>query len=359
MNPHLFVDISSHGFGHLAQTAPVLAELRRRLPNLHLTVRCGLAKRQLLTRIAEPFTHIREMSDVGFIQHDAVRIDHDATRAAYEALHIDWADRVAQEADFLRRLQPNLVLSNVAYLPLAGARQAGIPAFAMSSLCWLPLARHFYGQATWAGPMLMQMAEAYGSATGFIAFRPSIPLEITTPVHEAGTVARVAAEESRARVRASLDMGTEDRLVLVAMGGYGLNLPIDDWPERPGLHYLLSANWDVSHPSALTFTEGEYDFTELLRASDAILTKPGYGTMTEAACNGTPLLYLRRDDWPEQDYLIDWLQQAGGCREVAWEGLRNGRWLHDLDALLAEPVKPPAPTMGAAEAAELLLAYLQ
>jgi hypothetical protein len=44
---------------------------------------------------------------------------------------------------------------------------------------------------------------------------------------------------------------------------------------------------------------------------------------------------------------------------VAWEGLRNGRWLHDLDALLAEPVKPPAPTMGAAEAAELLLAYLQ
>jgi hypothetical protein len=31
--PHLFVDISAHGFGHLAQVAPVLNALGRRLPN--------------------------------------------------------------------------------------------------------------------------------------------------------------------------------------------------------------------------------------------------------------------------------------------------------------------------------------
>ena len=39
---HLFVDISSHGFGHLAQVAPILTALRAQLPALQLTIRCGL-----------------------------------------------------------------------------------------------------------------------------------------------------------------------------------------------------------------------------------------------------------------------------------------------------------------------------
>ena len=36
--PHLFVSLTAHGYGHLAQVAPVVAELTRRLPGLRLTV---------------------------------------------------------------------------------------------------------------------------------------------------------------------------------------------------------------------------------------------------------------------------------------------------------------------------------
>ena len=39
----------------------------------------------------------------------------------------------------LRRLAPDLVLTDVAYLPLAGAAQAGIPALSMCSLTWADL----------------------------------------------------------------------------------------------------------------------------------------------------------------------------------------------------------------------------
>ena len=42
---HLFVDISSHGFGHLAITAPVLNALGKLQPDLQLTVRSGLPAR--------------------------------------------------------------------------------------------------------------------------------------------------------------------------------------------------------------------------------------------------------------------------------------------------------------------------
>jgi len=37
--PHLLVDISSHGYGHVSQTSAVVNELVRLMPQLRVTVR--------------------------------------------------------------------------------------------------------------------------------------------------------------------------------------------------------------------------------------------------------------------------------------------------------------------------------
>ena len=131
MELRLFVDISSHGFGHLAQAAPILNELARLRPELRLTVRSGLSGDKLQTRLHCNFEHIHGSSDFGFVMLDAVRIDFAATANAYRAQHANWTQRVADEATLLKRLKPDLVLTDVAYLPLAGAAQAGIPSLSM------------------------------------------------------------------------------------------------------------------------------------------------------------------------------------------------------------------------------------
>lgn len=358
MVSHLFVDISSHGFGHLGQTAPVLAALRKRLPGLHLTVRCGLARRQLLTRIDAPFNHIRASSDTGFIQHDALHIDHSATREAYELAHAEWPEKLEQETGFLLRLRPDLVLSDVAYLPLAGAARAGIPALAMSSLNWLDVARHYYGHAAWAQPILGQMAEAYASARGFIALTPSMSGHggmLPLPV---GPVACLTTAEAGQSLRASMSIAPAQKAVLVALGGFSMDLPVDAWPERDDLVYLLPESWDCSRHNVRYYSPVDHAFTALLQGADAVLTKPGYGTFVEAACAGKPVLYLPREDWPEQPALIDWLQTAGRCRAVTLDALAGDAWLDALWDLLSLPARVPVTPTGIDEAVDLLLPYL-
>jgi hypothetical protein len=48
---HLFVSLTAHGYGHLAQVAPVVADLVRRMPDLRLTLQGdldpGLARSRL------------------------------------------------------------------------------------------------------------------------------------------------------------------------------------------------------------------------------------------------------------------------------------------------------------------------
>ena len=92
-------------------------------------------------------------------------------------------------------------------------------------------------------------------------------------------------------------------------------------------------------------------FTDVLCSVDAVLTKPGYGTFTEAACNGVPVLYLRRDDWPEQDCLIDWLHQNALCAEISATELASGRLDGKLETLWQQvSITPPKPE-GALDAA--------
>jgi UDP-N-acetylglucosamine:LPS N-acetylglucosamine transferase len=95
-----------------------------------------------------------------------------------------------------------------------------------------------------------------------------------------------------------------------------------------------------------------------MTAADAVLTKPGYGTFVEAACNGTPVIYVPRGDWPEETPLVTWLQQHLATIAVDRKQAIRGDFSDLLDRLWQQPrPNPPEPT-GIAEAADLIVAYL-
>jgi UDP-N-acetylglucosamine:LPS N-acetylglucosamine transferase len=105
------------------------------------------------------------------------------------------------------------------------------------------------------------------------------------------------------------------------------------------------------------FESLDFPFADLLRSVDAVVTKPGYGTFTEATCNGAAVIYQRRDDWPEQDCLIEWLHQHARCAEVTAADLMAGNLGPALESCLQRAV-PPAPTFDGAEMAARHLATL-
>lgn len=349
---HLFVDISAHGLGHLAISAPVIAALARHHPRLRLTIRSGLPQATLARRIREPFAHIAAASDFGFVMLDATQVDLAASAAAYRTAHADWRRRVADEAALLERLAPDLVFSNVSYLPLAGAAEAGIPAAALCSLNWAELFAHFFAGEAWAAKIHGEMLAAYRSASVFLRTTPAMAMDELGNCEEIGIIA--ARGE-----RHELGGGGHARHVLVAMGGIRHRLPVEDWPRVPGLRWLVPRDWHCRHPDAVALESFGLGFTDLLASVDAVLGKPGYGTFSEAVCNAVPVLYQRRADWPEQQCLIDFLHAQGRGREIPAALLATGRLADELDALLATPPRTQPPACGADAAARRLLALLR
>jgi len=344
---HLFVDISSHGLGHLAQTAPVLNALRAAEPRLRLTIRSGLARERLARRIDGDFEHIHEASDFGFVMSNALDVDLPASAERYREFHANWPARVRRESETLTAIAPDAVLSDVAYLPLAGAAAAGIPAMALCSLNWADLPFHYFQHEAWLGPVHKQILSAYRSARSFLRTTPGMPMLDLQNVVAIGPIA-AAPGLRRAEVARRLALPEDRRWVLIALGGFDFPLPVDNWPRRNDVLWL--------RPEAIA--HGDVPFNDLLASADAVVTKPGYGTFVEAAVHGVPLLYLRRPDWPEEPCLIDWLHGHARAAEISRAQAMRGDLLPALDALWALPAPPPPAATGIAQTVSVLRSHM-
>ncbi len=355
--PHLVVSISGHGFGHVAQTAPILNLLHQRMPQLRITVRSTVPLFHLRARIQAPFTHLSSEGDIGMVMSSALDIRIEDSRAAYRAFHSDWDARVADEARLLRDLGADMVFSNVGYLPLAGAQQRGIPNAALCSLNWFDIYRCYFGDDAIAA----QIQACYANADAFLRATPGMAMSNLPNLIPVAPIAAVGTNR-RAELRQRLKLSSDEKLVLVSMGGISGRLPIERWPRIAGVRWLVQSDWQVDHPDAIVletlqtknFCPGtRMSFSDLLASSDALICKPGYGSFAEAACSGVPVLYVSRD-WPEAPPLIEWLQQHCRCREVSRQALEQGRIAGELESLWSAP--PPKPVMptGAHQVAEWL-----
>ena len=351
---HLVVSISGHGFGHVAQTAPILNRLHQHMPQLRLTVRTAAPLAHLRSRIHVPFAHLPSEGDIGMMMSSAVDVCVEDSRSAYRAFHADWETRVADESRLLRELKADFVFSNVGYLPLAGAQRAGIPDAALCSLNWFDIYRHYCGD----GEIAAQIHACYANAAAFLRATPGMAMEYLPNLVPVAPIA-AAGNDRRDELDRHLRLSKEEKLVLVSMGGIASRLPMERWPRIEGVRWLVQDSWQVEHPDAIVIESLPVNFSDLLASCDTLICKPGYGSFVEAACSGTPVLYVNRADWPESPALIEWLQQHGLCREVSRNALEQGNFAGELEEICNAPRPKPVIPEGAAQVADWMAERLK
>ncbi|MFA6970525.1 MAG: hypothetical protein WC208_03895 [Gallionella sp.] len=349
MHTHLVASISGHGFGHVAQTAPILNLLHKYMPQLRITVRSSAPAQHLRSRIHAPFTHLQSEGDIGMAMSSALEVDIEKSRAAYRSFHADWDIRVAEEAATLQALQADMVFSNVGYLPLAGAQRAGIPNVALCSLNWSDIYRHYCGDDL----ITRQIQSSYANADAFLRATPGMAMDDLANLIPVAPIAAIG-NNRRDELNHHLKLSKDEKLVLVSMGGIASRLPIENWARIDGVRYLVQASWQARHPDTIVFDALPMNFSDLLASSDALLCKPGYGSFVEAAGSAVPVLYVGRPDWPESPALIKWLQQNGICREVSHNALERGAFAETFEEIGREPRTIPVATTGTEQVADYL-----
>lgn len=357
MTFRLLVALSPHGFGHAAMSAPILNEIKRQKPEIDLILYSNLPFALLKSRINYDFEYIEGIDDFGLKMVSATEIDLDATAQAYSLRHLDWDNRLQAEAQRLKSARPDFLLANVPYLSLAAAKRIGLPAIAFSSLNWFDLYATYFGDRPEAPAVMAGILESYAGASHFLKIAPCLPMDAlaqVTELVELGPSARIGRQDPRG-LRKRYGLETVPHLGIIAYGGVGKRLPIEDWPEMAGWAWLIPSDWGVTGENIRPFDPTNADFPDMLASADLVLTKPGYGTYTEAACNGVAVLAQERPDWPETPSFDAWMKRHARYLTLPEREIRAGRIADSLCQLME--MKPPARPQpsGIAQAATIIL----
>ena len=384
MTQHLLVAISSHGYGHLAQVAPIVNASKRLAaqtgkPDFDVTIRTSLPTQQVQWRINHPFAIDPGSDDFGMVMLDALTVDLPHSLRRYAELHRNWNAHVDRLAKHIDGLKVNALLADAPYLSLAAAQAAGIPAIAICSLNWADILERCVQQAPDAlkvagvsqmslAQILQQMRDAYARAKFALRPKPAIH----TSGFETITIDPLAdtpAVANRQALLAFVHEKTNDpsvenddcAIVLASMGGIELPLQPDRWPKwclGRRVIYLVDPALAGRLPHTVAFDLQAMPFQNMMASCDLVLTKPGYGMFVESRVCGKPLLYLAREQWPESQCLIDWASKHSSAMKLTLEQISLGSFDAELERLLGGPRLEPMRFAGAGQAAEYLLKVL-
>lgn len=341
--------ISGHGFGHASRQIEIINAFARRRPDIRIFLRTAVT-RWLLDRTIEPAFEIDDRPcDTGVVQIDSLHLDPAASIAQADAFYRTFEARVEAEANLLATHGVRLVIADAPPLGCAAAARAGIPSFVVSNFTW-DWIYEGYPEDLAAAPALMPTIQAaYRQAAG--AWRlpmyggfATFPRSALIDVPLAARHATLPPDETRRRVGLPIDR----KLALPSFGGYGLP-GLDPARVDPG------DDWQVVHGMAeAAIYEAGLRYEDLVAAVDVVVTKPGYGIISECIANDTAIVYTSRGRFVEYDVLVREMPAVLRCAFIDHASLLAGDWRPALDAAVSAPAPPKPRTDGADVVADMI-----
>ena len=333
--------ISGHGFGHASRDIELIREICARRPDARVIVRTSVP-RWLFAPVAGAALEVQALeTDTGLVQIDSLRVDEEETARQAARFYADFDRRVTIEAELIRGVRADLVVGDIPPLACAAAGRAGVPAVALGNFTWDWIYSIYPAFDRITPDVMPTIRRAYAAATHALrlplhgGFEPMSAVTRDIPF-----IARRSTRDP-ADTRRRLGLTGDRPIVLPSFGGYAVDLPIETL-RRSSRFTLIEPVSEL--PAGVLYQD-------LVAAADVVVTKPGYGIVSECVANDTALLYTSRGRFIEYDLFVAEMPRILRCRHISQEDLFAGRWADAIDALIAQPAPPERPAVNGADVA--------
>jgi hypothetical protein len=365
--------VSGHGFGHASRSIEVINAILAKRPETRIGVRTAAPRWLFDLTVKGKVAFSTLECDTGVVQLDALALDEaDSIRRA-AAFHTELVTRAASETRVLRELGAGLIVGDIPPLAFAVGGSAGIPSVAIGNFTWDWIYAD-YPRVRLAPSLLPAIRGAYAKASISLRLPMHGGFENMNNVTDIPFIARHATK-SKAEVCKALKLPADKPIVLLSFGGYGVpGLDTDQLAKfkkytvvttvaTPTRSRKESVSTERKGAFASINEETMYDagvrYEDLVGASEAVVSKPGYGIISECIANDAALLYTSRGHFPEYDVLVEQMTKCLRTSFITHDELFACRWESAIDKLLAQPkFKKKPETNGAEVAADILLKAL-
>ncbi len=348
--------ITGHGFGHAIRTTQILKALPADLPLMLKTTAPERVFREELPR--REFEYIRAEYDCGCLQSDSVHVLRRETLTRYAEIARRNESHLADEVAFLQERGVRCVASDIPSFPLKAAHIAGIPSVAVANFTWHDIYSE-YVETPEDAALLAQMAAEYAEAT----LACLTPLSVPTVGDVFPRSQRVPLVARRGQnvwevLTDTLGIPGGKQIALLYLGGWGMDIDFASLERWTDWVFLTDAPLPIPVANARAFDPKVLRYADVAASVDAVVSKAGYGTLTECIANSVPLIYLPRHGFVEHEALVLGMKEWGGGVEISERAFYAGDWGDALARTRSARLNPEAfATNGADVIARILTDY--
>lgn len=350
--------ISSHGFGHAARAASVMLSLGRRLREQHF---------EIFTEVPQWFfieegiahTYHCVTTDVGLVQTSPLSHDIEQTLTALDCFTADLDAKAEAMAETLHNRQCRLVLCDISPLGIVAARKAGIPSLLMENFTWDWMYTPYAAQHSAFNKHIEHLRNIFHSSDYLIQTEPVCEKRnadlFTHPVSR-------TPRHSRATIRQQLAVPPQQQLITITMGGIrgDVNL-LDQLTARRDYTFVLPGSSDTINRVAnciILPQHSAFYHPDLINASDVVVGKLGYSTLSEVYYAGRPYIYVMRDEFRESAPLASFVEAHMVGLPVQASDFEQGHWLDRLPQLLSTARQKHYHRKGAEQISDMIVNLL-
>ncbi|BCS32885.1 arabinose kinase [Luteitalea sp. TBR-22] len=358
--------ISGHGFGHASRQVEVINAFGALRPDVPITIFTEASPWLLDRTVRVPVARRPWAVDTGAIQRDSLRLDIPATLEAARGFEQEADASAVALADALRANGTRVVVCDAPAMPCTAAVLAGARAIVLANFTWDWIYEDFTADHPGFDDLPRRLGRRYAEAEA--AWR--LPMyggfsTVRTVLDFPWVARRARRDPSETRRLLGMDQGRPH--VLVSFGGYGVAgmtlAQHDGAPYRLVLssgaqHGSTDAPADALHADRDRLEALDLRYEDLVAACDVVVSKPGYGIVSECVANGTALLYTDRGRFREYPVMVEQMPSVLRCRFLASEALANARWDEDVEALLGQPHPAERPLVNGADVAAGMLSAM-
>lgn len=302
--PKIAYYITAHGYGHGARSCDILSALMDITDPSSLHIVSDLPPDFLRDRLpAEPGGLHARSFDVGMVQKDSVQVDLKATEDRLRRWLETRPGAVIAERKWIEGQDLQLVVADIPSIPIESAAGAGCPAWAVGNFSWDWIYADFADRDPVWAEARDAFAEGYQQCSQLLRLPFSAEME-AFPVHSDLPLVARPGRSRRSEIAESAGCDPDRPWVL-------LSFTTLDWGPEALDRVRQLTDWQFLTVAPLAW-EGEnlfevdrrmVPFPDVVASSDIVLTKPGFGILSECAVNRTPIVYVERTDFAEYPIL--------------------------------------------------------
>ena len=306
---NLLYYVTDNGLGHTTRSIAIIRELLRN--DFSVTIRNS--KSDLFFRESLPKCKIiGGITDVGQkLGSDGISIDEINSKKSIES----WIDKINEnsikEIDNIKKLDPDLIISDVSVLPLQISKKLKITSIIISNFSW-------YDVLYFLDDNRKNLLRTYYNFADFCIQLPfSTKMNHFSNKKKVGHISRHPTK-TRDQIRENLGIHPDEFLILLSVENSNLTVK---YPTQKKFKIMSTSkiNQISSSINLKNYVEGQ----NLVNAADFVICKCGYGMITECLTSGTPFSYIYSKIHIEQKAISEQLIKLGYNNGIEIDDLKN------------------------------------